>query len=70
MAPILLFVAGVLAGLIAGFVLSRRVFRRRRDDGEAERKGPEERRLKAGQGLEPFANDLQAQQLKSQSLQE
>ncbi len=70
MAPILLFITGVLAGLIAGFVLSRTVFRPRSGDGHAERKLLEERLLKADQGLEQFAQELQAQRLESKALQE
>lgn len=70
MAPILLFITGVLAGLIAGFVLSRTVFRRRSGDGEAERKLLEERLLKADQGLDQLANELQAQRLESKALQD
>lgn len=70
MAPILLFITGVLAGLIAGFVLSRTVFRPRSGDGHAERKLLEERHLKADQGLEQFAQELQSQRLESKTLQE
>ena len=70
MAPILLFITGVLAGLIAGFVLSRTVFRPRSGDGHAERKLLEERLLKADQGLEQFAQELQSQRLESKTLQE
>ncbi len=70
MAPILLFITGALAGLIAGFVLSRTVFRPRSGDGHAERKLLEERLLKADQGLEQFSQELQAQRLESKHLQE
>lgn len=61
MAPILLFVTGVLAGLIAGFVLSRVFMRRKAGDGAGERKLLEERLLKADQGLEQFSRQLEAQ---------
>jgi len=70
LAPILLFITGVLAGLIAGFVLSRTMFRPRSGDGHAERKLLEERLLKADQGLEQFAQELQSQRLESKTLQE
>jgi DNA recombination protein RmuC len=70
LAPILLFITGVLAGLIAGFVLSRTVFRTSSGDGHAERKLLEERLLKADQGLEQFAQELQSQRLESKTLQE
>jgi DNA recombination protein RmuC len=70
LAPILLFITGALAGLIAGFVLSRTVFRPRSGDGHAERKLLEERLLKADQGLEQFSQELQAQRLESKHLQE
>ena len=69
MAPILLFVTGVLAGLIAGFVLARTVFRTHSGDGHAERKLLEERLLKADQGLEKFADELQSQRQEAKSLQ-
>ena len=70
MAPILLFITGVLAGLIAGFVLSRTVFRRRSGEGQADSKLLEERLLKADQGLAQFSEELQTQRLEAKSLQE
>ena len=70
MAPTLLFITGVLAGLIAGFVLSRTAFRPRSGVGHAERKLLEERLFKADQGLEQLAQELQAQRLESKTLQE
>ena len=70
MAPTLLFITGVLAGLIAGFVLIRTAFRPRSGDGHAERKLLEERLFKADQGLEQLAQELQAQRLESKTLQE
>lgn len=69
LAPILLFTTGVLAGLIAGFVLARTVFRPRSGDGHADRKLLEERLLKADQGLEKFAQELQSQRQEAKSLQ-
>ncbi len=46
------------------------MFRPRSGDGHAERKLLEERLLKADQGLEQFAQELQAQRLESKALQE
>jgi DNA recombination protein RmuC len=69
LAPILLFITGVLAGLIAGFVLARTVFRARSGDGHAERKLLEERLLKADQGLEKFADELQSQRQEAKGVQ-
>mgnify|MGYP007077129743 CR=1 FL=1 len=54
MAPTLLFITGVLAGLIAGFILSRVFGRSRSGDGSGEARLLEERLLKADQGLEQF----------------
>ena len=51
MAPTLLFITGVLAGLIAGFILSRMFGRSRSGDGSGEIRLLEERLLKADQGL-------------------
>ena len=70
MAPILLFITGVLAGLIAGFVLSRTVFRQRSGEGQADSKLLEERLLKADQGLAQFSEELQTQRLEAKTLQE
>lgn len=61
MAPILLFVTGVLAGLIAGFILSRMFMPSKAGDGGGERKLLEERLLKADQGLEQFSRQLEVQ---------
>ena len=47
MAPTLLFITGVLAGLIAGFILSRVFGRSRSGDGSGEILLLEERLLKA-----------------------
>lgn len=58
MPPILLFITGVLAGLIAGFILSR-IFGRQRSPGDSkDRQLLEERILKADQGLERFGQEL------------
>ena len=46
------------------------MFRPRSGDGHAERKLLEERLLKADQGLEQFAQELQSQRLESKTLQE
>ena len=51
MAPTLLFITGVLAGLIAGFILSRVFGRSRSGDGSGEIRLLEERLLKADQGF-------------------
>ncbi|MBL6801207.1 MAG: DNA recombination protein RmuC [Synechococcus sp. BS307-5m-G37] len=61
MAPILLFITGVLAGLIAGFILSRMLGRSRSGDGSGEIRLLEERLLKADQGLAQFSQQLEAQ---------
>ena len=61
MAPILLFITGVLAGLIAGFILSRVCGRHRSGDGSDEIRLLEERLLKDDQGLEQFSQQLEAQ---------
>ena len=62
MAPILLFITGVLAGLIVGFILSRLFSKGRSGDGSGEARLLEERLLKADQGLEQFSRQQQAQQ--------
>lgn len=69
LAPILLFVTGVLSGLIAGFILSRIFFRSRGGDGHGERRLLEERLLKADQGLEQFTLELQSQRQDAKELQ-
>ena len=69
MAPILLFITGVLAGLIAGFILSRVFFRTRTGDGQGERRLLEERLLKADHGLEQFMLELQNQRQEAKTLQ-
>ena len=61
MAPTLLFITGVLAGLIAGFILSRVFGRSRSGDGSGEIRLLEERLLKADQGLAQFSQQLDAQ---------
>ena len=61
MAPTLLFITGVLAGLIAGFILSRVFGRSRSGDGSGEIRLLEERLLKADQGLDQFSQQLEAQ---------
>ena len=61
MAPTLLFITGVLAGLIAGFILSRVFARSRSGDGSGEIRLLEERLLKADQGLAQFSQQLEAQ---------
>jgi DNA recombination protein RmuC len=60
MPEILLFITGVLAGLIAGFLLSRRYSRPSGPAGSNERL-LEERLLKADQGLERFSAELESQ---------
>ena len=69
MAPLLLFITGVLAGLIAGFILSRVFFRTRSGDGQGERRLLEERLLKSDQGLEQFMLELQNQRQEAKTLQ-
>ena len=69
LAPILLFVTGVLSGLIAGFILSRIFFRTRGADGHGEWRLLEERLLKADQGLEQFTIELQSQRQDAKDLQ-
>ena len=59
MAPTLLFITGVLAGLIAGFVLSRVFGCSRSGNGSGEIRLLEERLLKADQGLAQFSQLLQ-----------
>ena len=61
MAPTLLFITGVLAGLIAGFILSRVFGRSRSGDGSGEIRLLEERLLKADQGLAQFSQQLEVQ---------
>ena len=61
MAPTLLFITGVMAGLIAGFILSRVYGRSRSGDGTGEIRLLEERLLKADQGLAQFSQQLEAQ---------
>ena len=61
MAPTLLFITGVLAGWIAGFILSRVFGRSRSGDGSGEIRLLEERLLKADQGLAQFSQQLEEQ---------
>ena len=70
MSPLLLFVTGVLAGLIAGFILSRTVFRAGGSGATSDSRLLEQRLLKADQGLEQFAQELQAQRQDTRLLQE
>ena len=55
MAPTLLFITGVLAGLIAGFTFSWMVGRRGSGNGSGEIQLMEERLLKSDQGLAQFS---------------
>jgi DNA recombination protein RmuC len=61
-APVLLFITGVLAGLIAGFILSR-LYQRRGSagDGSSELRLLQERLLRADQGIEQFSRQLEVQ---------
>jgi len=70
MAPTLLFITGVLAGLIAGFILSRVFGRNRSGDGSGEARLLEERLLKADQGLEQFSRQLEAQNSELKAVQQ
>ena len=69
MAPALLFITGVLSGLIAGFILSRAMGRGKTGDGAGERRLLEERLLKADQGLEQFSRQLEEQSADLKSVQ-
>jgi DNA recombination protein RmuC len=69
LAPILLFITGVLTGLIAGFILSRVFYRTRSGDGHGERRLLEERLIKADQVLEQFTLELQNQRQDAKALQ-
>jgi len=70
MAPLLLFITGVLAGLIAGFILSRLFQRGSTGDGAGERRLLEERLLKADQGLEQFSRQLEVQSAELKGIQQ
>lgn len=70
MAPVLLFITGVLAGLIAGFILSGLFRRGSTGDGAGERRMLEERLLKADQGLEQFSRQLEAQAAELKAVQQ
>ncbi len=70
MAPTLLFITGVLAGLIAGFILSRMFGRSRSGVGSGEIRLLEERLLKADQGLAQFSQQLEAQSSELRSAQQ
>lgn len=61
MAPTLLFITGVLAGLIAGFILSRMFGHSKSGNVSGEIRLLEERLLKADQGLAQFSLQLEAQ---------
>ena len=69
MAPILLFITGVPAGVIAGFILSRVFSKGRSSGGSGETRLLEERLLKADQGLEQFSRQLEQQSADLQSVQ-
>lgn len=69
MAPLLLFITGVLTGLIVGFILNRTIFRTHSGDGQGERRLLEERLAKADKGLEQFAVELQSQRQDAKTLQ-
>ena len=70
MAPVLLFITGVLAGVIAGFILSRMVGRRRSGDGAGEMRLLEEQLNRADQGLELARQQLDAQGSELKAAQE
>ncbi len=70
MAPTLLFITGVLAGLIAGFILSSVFSKGRSTGGSGEARLLEERLLKADQGLEQFSRQLEAQSQELRSQQD
>ena len=59
--PTLLFITGVFAGLITGFILSRMFGRSSSGDGSGEIRSREERLQKADQGLAQFSQQLEAQ---------
>jgi DNA recombination protein RmuC len=70
MAPALLFITGVLAGIIAGLILSRYVFTYRGTEGGGDIRLLEQRLAKADQGLEKFTQELEAQRLDAQQARE
>jgi len=70
MAPVLLFITGVLAGVMVGFILSRMVGRRRSGDGAGERRLLEEQLNRADQGLELARQQLEAQGSELKAAQE
>ena len=70
MAPVLLFITGVLTGVIAGFILSRLFMRGKTGDDAGERKLLEERLLKADKGLEQFSYQLEAQNAELKAVQQ
>ena len=61
MPSVLLFITGVLAGVIAGFILSRMFGRRRSGDGAGEMRLLEEQLHRSDQGLEQARQQLEAQ---------
>ena len=69
MAEVLLFVTGVLAGFIAGYLISRRSRASSAPNGSTERL-LEERLSKADAGLEQFSKQLEAQKEELRSQQE
>ena len=70
MAPVLLFITGVLAGVIAGFILSRMLGRRRSGGGAGEMRLLEEQLNRADQGLELARQQLEAQGSELKAAQE
>jgi len=70
MPSVLLFITGVLAGLIAGFILSRMFGRRRSGDGAGEMRLLEEQLHRSDQGLEQARQQLEAQSSELKAAQE
>ena len=70
MAPVLLFITGVLAGVIVGFILSRMLGRRRSGGGAGEMRLLEEQLNRADQGLELARKQLEAQGSELKAAQE
>jgi DNA recombination protein RmuC len=66
----LLFITGVLAGLIAGFILSRLFSRQRGSRDGTELRLLEDRLLKADQGLERFSQEMESQRSEMQKVRE
>ena len=70
MPSVLLFITGVLAGVIAGFILSRMFGRRRSGDGAGEMRLLEEQLHRSDQGLEQARQQLEAQSSELKTAQE